>query len=294
VATHRAGSLAAAVAQLRRRNLAISGGILILLAGSVGMLLYSSRRAQRLAEQQMEFVSAVSHELRTPLAVICSAGENLADGVVSDPDQLRQYGVVVRNEGRRLSEMVEQVLDFAGIDSGRKTYKLKPTGIPEIVHSALEACDVQIRNQGFTIETRMDAGLPAVMADWPALARAIQNLISNALKYSGKSRWIGIDVSTGSDRVRIAVEDKGTGIAPSDLPHIFEPFFRGRDAMDAQVNGSGLGLSLVKQIVEAHGGAVSVETDFGSGTTFRIELPVNRTPSTCPEEFSLSKTNQVS
>src|SRR5438093_3950281 len=123
-AAHRAGSLDAAVAQLRRRNLGLSFGILALLATGVAIVLVSANRAQQLARQQMEFVSTVSHELRTPLAVICSAGDNIADGVVREPDQFKSYGKLVRNEGRRLTEMVEQVLSFAGIQSGLKKYAL--------------------------------------------------------------------------------------------------------------------------------------------------------------------------
>jgi len=294
VATHRAGSLAAAVGQFRRRNLAISGGILALLAGSVGIMLFSSRRAQRLARQQIEFVSGVSHELRTPLAVICSAGDNLADGVVSDADQMRQYGTLVRNEGRRLTEMVEQILDFAGMESGRKTYKLCPVSTAELIATALDGSRMQIREQGFTVETHIEANAPSIMADKSALVRAIQNLISNALKYSGESRWIGITVSSSGNRVAIVVEDKGSGISSTDLPHIFEPFYRSHDLMDAQIKGSGLGLSLVKEIVEAHGGSIRVDSAAGVGTKFCIDLPLIASSIEWTEEFSLSKTNPAS
>ena len=127
VVKHRAGSLEAAVAATRRRNLAISFGILLLLGASVGFIVLSSRRAQRLATQQMEFVAGVSHELRTPLAVICSAAENLADGVIDNRDQIKRYGGLIRDEGRRLTGMVEQVLEFAGAQSGRKNYELRTT-----------------------------------------------------------------------------------------------------------------------------------------------------------------------
>ena len=118
---HRAGSLEAAVTEARRRNLVISFGILLLLAASVGTIIISTGRAQKLARQQVEFVAGVSHELRTPLAVICSAGENLADGVVEAPAQVSQYGALIRNEGRRLTKMVEQGL---GLRARRRDEKL--------------------------------------------------------------------------------------------------------------------------------------------------------------------------
>jgi signal transduction histidine kinase len=272
VVTHRAGSVDAAIAQVRRRNLAISTGILLLLALSMAMIMISTNRAQRLAQQQIEFASAVSHELRTPLAVICSAGENLADGVVADPAQARQYGMVVRDEGRRLSQMIEQVLDFSGIQSERKTYKFRPTDIGEVIQCALDLCETQIREHGFGVEMDIAADMPVVQADKPALVRALQNLISNALKYGGTNRWIGIRAWSTPAEVCITVDDRGDGISSEDLPHIFEPFYRGRNVVDAQIQGSGLGLSLVQKIVEAHKGSVSVTSTSGQGSSFRIVL----------------------
>jgi signal transduction histidine kinase len=275
VITHRSGSVDAAVAQARGRNLAISFGILLILAFSVAMIVVSTGRAQRLARQQMEFVSAVSHELRTPLAVICSAGENLADGLVTGPEHAQIYGTLVRDEGRRLSGMIEQVLDFAGIQSGRKIYNLRPTDIDEVVAHALGACNAQIAQLGFVIDLQIGKNLPKIQADKTALVRAVQNLIGNALKYSGQSRWIGIRGFADAHVLSIVVEDHGLGVPEDELGHIFEPFYRGRDATDSQISGSGLGLSLVKHIVEAHGGTVEVTSTVGRGSLFRINLPAD-------------------
>ena len=272
--THRAGSLDAAVEQTRERNLAISFGVLLLLTLSMAMIVITSQRERRLARQQMEFVSAVSHELRTPLAVICSAGENLADGVVRDEERTRQYGNLVRNEGRRLAEMVEQVLDFAGIQSGRKAYRFEPSDVSEIVDRALEMFELQIRDTGIVIEKRIADELPPVLADRPSLIRALQNLVGNALKYGQAGNWISIRADKVNDTVRLSVADRGQGIASADLPHVFEPFYRGRCAVDAQIKGSGLGLALVKQIVEAHNGKIGVESTSGAGTTFTMTLPI--------------------
>jgi signal transduction histidine kinase len=271
--THRAGSLDAAVTQIRTRNMAVSFGILALLGASVAIILISTERARRLAQQQMEFVSTVSHELRTPLAVICSAGENLADGVVRDSDQLKSYGKLVKNEGRRLSEMVEQILSFAGMQSGLKKYRLVPVEAASIVERALAALDMPIREGGFAVERRILPEPLIVHADTPAMDRALQNLISNAIKYSGSSKWIAVSLNKDTRWVRIAVEDRGIGISSADRPHLFEPFSRGRAAIDAQIQGSGLGLSLVKQIVEAHGGEIEVSVNAEGGSTFCIKLP---------------------
>ncbi|HMY72544.1 MAG TPA: HAMP domain-containing sensor histidine kinase [Blastocatellia bacterium] len=267
---HRAGSLDAAVAGVRRRNLGISFGILLLLGVSVGFIVLSSRRSQHLAKQQMEFVAGVSHELRTPLAVICSAAENLADGVIDNQDQIKRYG------GRRLTGMVEQVLEFAGAQSGRKTYELRPTELHRVIEDALAACHLQLIEGEFQIEKQIPADLPPIKADAAALSRALQNLLSNAMKYSGDNRWIGLTVETvpsaQGGEVQIRISDRGLGIAPSELPHIFEPFYRGKEVVASQIHGNGLGLSLVKHIVEAHGGRLTVESQIGQGSSFIICL----------------------
>lgn len=274
---HRAGSLDAAVANVRRRNLSISFGVLLLLAGSVGFIVLSSRRAERLAKQQMEFVAGVSHELRTPLAVICSAAENLADGVIDSREQIKRYGGLIRDEGRRLSGMVEQVLEFAGAQSGRKTYELRPTDLNQVIEDAVAACHMQLVEGGFELETNLASNGIRVNADAAALSRAIQNLLSNAMKYSGGSRWIGLNVKTvqrdGSEAIQIKVSDQGLGIQPSELPHIFEPFYRGKEVVASQIHGNGLGLSLVKHIVDAHQGEVTVESVVKQGSQFNLILP---------------------
>ncbi len=225
-----------------------------------------------MAQQQINFVAGVTHELRTPLAVICSAGENLAHGIVDSPGKVTQYGGVIYREGRRLTDMVEQVLEFAGAQSGRQRYDLRPVNVTEVINRAVAAC--QSSKGGFSIETSLDPNLSVVRADAAALQRALQNLISNAIKYDGQSHWARVSAQTfGGNEVRIRVEDRGMGIDPKEVPHIFEPFYRGQEAVAAQIEGSGVGLSLVKQIVEAHGGSVSVKSTPGIGSKFTISLP---------------------
>jgi signal transduction histidine kinase len=278
LAQHQSGSLEAHVTQVRQRNLAISFGILLLLTVSVGMLSVSSRRAQRLARQQMEFVAGVSHELRTPIAVIRSASENLSQGVVSSPDRVKRYGDTIGTEARRLGDMVERVLQYAGIEAGRVIAATAPVEPLSVVDDALRATAPVIAGHGITVERRVPEMLPLVIGDAPALTSAVQNLITNAVKYGGADRWIGITMAQAGQgsrqEIRIAVEDHGAGIAQADLPHLFEPFYRGADASAAQIQGNGLGLSIVKRIIEAHGGRVTVETTVGTGTTFTLHLPV--------------------
>ena len=277
VAIHRGGSLDAAVAGTRRRNLAVSFGILAVLAGSVAMLVVSARRAQRLARQQIDFVAAMSHELHTPLTAIRSAGQNLADGVVAENGQVRRYGSMIESEGRRLSEMVTRVLDFAGIQSGLRAYRMRPVSVARIVDSALKNCRLAAEQKGIRVERDVAPDLPAVLADEDAIGRALQNLIDNAIKYGGDERWMRVRASISPHGARqeiaIAVEDRGPGVRQSERRHIFEPFYRGESHPVDGVAGSGLGLALVRPIVEGHGGTVTVESNDGGGARFTIRIP---------------------
>ena len=294
VAKHRQGSLEAAATDLRRRALAVSFGILLLLALSVGMIIAYTQRTQRLAQLQMDFVAGVSHELRTPLAVICSAGDNLADGVVpSSTDQVRQYGQLIRKEGRQLAAMVEQILQFAGERSGLRHYDLRPARVTEAIEAALEKSRPVIEMSGFTVERRIEPDLPLVLLDIEAFSQALQNFINNAIKYSRDSRWLSIAAAGAhgkkGDEVQVTVEDRGMGIAAADLPHIFDPFYRGSAASAGQIHGTGLGLYTARKAILAMGGTVRVRSAPGKGSTFTVHLPALSTrdvPSTVGPQVS--------
>lgn len=272
---HQSGSLENAVALIRRRNLLVSFGVLLLLAASMAMVLILSLRARRLAAQQMEFIAGVSHELRTPVSVVCMASANLADGVVRNEKQVRQYGTMINTEGRRLSEMVEQVLDLAGTESVRNPYRLIPMALEEPLKRAAAALRNQTGNKDVTLEIEIAENLPMVLADHRAIERAVNNLLSNALKYSSDDCWIKISAQVQPNQMlEISVTDHGMGIDPSDKPHIFKQFRRGKNALSANIPGNGLGLCLVERIIKAHGGSVTVESVLGQGSTFILRLPV--------------------
>ncbi len=274
---HTAGSLDAAVGAVRRRNLWLSFGILSVLAASVVLIVVSAQRWQRLAAQQMDFVAAVTHELRTPLTVIRSAAQNLSAGVVHDAQQARQYGDLIETEGRRLTDMVEQVLEYAGLSGNRQRPAARPVDVPALVRDVVQTSAPMLAAEGIEVAMDLPDDLPPVAGDEGAIRRALQNLMTNAMKYGADGRWIGVTArasGTGAGRqVQIAVGDRGRGIDPADLAHIFEPFYRGRYALERQIHGNGLGLSLVQRIVEAHGGRVSVQSAPGAGTTFTLALP---------------------
>jgi signal transduction histidine kinase len=271
---HRSGSLDAIVAQSRRRNLAIGLGVLGLLGASLILILAAAQRQRRLARQQMEFVAAVSHELRTPLAVICSAGENLADGVVADAEQVKRYGSLVETEGRRLGDMVERVLLFAGIGSGARTHARVEVDLARVIAEAVAGIAADARDRGVAVTVHPHGALPPVMGDADALRSAVQNVVGNAVKYSPNGGLVEVTADIVHDAiVRVRVVDHGIGIDTNDLPHVFEPFYRGRRAVDAQVRGTGVGLCVVQHVVLAHGGDVRVESRAGEGTTVTMVLP---------------------
>lgn len=278
------GSVAAVAARVRNRNLAVSAGVLALLAVALAVLLVTLRRQRRLAQQQMEFVAGVSHELRTPVAVLSSAGENLADGIVTAPASVREYGMMIRDESRRLAGMMEQTLRFAGIQSGGARYKRQSVDVPQSIDAALRNCDALIRESGCTVELHLASGLPSAYADPSALVHCIGNLLSNAARYAASGKSITVrarpEISTEPDapdkpaRLFIDVEDLGPGIDSRDVPHLFEPFYRGRHSRERQIQGTGLGLALVKSIMDGLGGKVEVRTAKGQGSQFRLVLPV--------------------
>jgi len=272
--SHRTGSLDTIVAQSRRRNLGISLGVLGLLAASFVLVLASAERQQRLSRQQMEFVAAVSHELRTPLAVICSAGENLADGVVAEATQVKRYGSLIETEGRRLGDMVERVLAFAGISSGAQAPAHAIVDVAQVIADAVEGVQHDARDRGVSIAVHTNGTLPPVSGDAEALRSAVQNVVGNAVKYSAGGATVDVASRVRGAQVEIRVVDRGLGIDGNDLPHIFKPFYRGRRAMDAQVRGSGVGLSVVRHVVDAHRGTIQVDSRPGEGTTVTIALPV--------------------
>jgi len=245
------GGLAIAARRLRIRNLALSGAILLVLLASMAALAWSTRRAQRLAQLQLEFVAGVSHELRTPLTVIRSAGENLADGVVSKPEAVARYGAVVRDEGMRLSGMVEQILSYAGVESGRWRPARERFDLAELAGSS---------------------GV-FVKGDRLAIGQCVRNLVDNAERHGWGLESLRVETEGG--KARVIVEDSGDGLEPAEMERLFEPFYRGSRSREKQIKGFGLGLALVRRIVETHGGRIWAENRKEGGARFTMELPLD-------------------
>ncbi|HYU45048.1 MAG TPA: ATP-binding protein [Terriglobales bacterium] len=236
--------------------------------------------AVQFAKLQLEFVASISHELRTPLAVIHSAAENIADGVVEGKEQLARYGAVIRNQSRQITDLVNEILLFASTRNKKNRYTLRPLQVSQIVDLAMENTALLVQEAGLVVEQQVEPDLPPIVGDLSALSHCLQNLIGNAIKYSGQSHWICVRAlldaarKTGNREIQISVQDRGIGIHKSDLPHIFEPFYRSPAVSAAQIHGTGLGLLLAKSIAEAMNGKLTVESKLGAGSTFTLHLPI--------------------
>ena len=275
---NKAGSLESLVARTRARNLAVSGAILLMILSSVGTLMRLSRKSQQLAEQQINFVAGVSHELRTPLTVIRTAAFNLQGKLASRPESVSRYGALIQSESEKLAALVEQVLRFASAQAGHVIHAREPVTVETLIEDGLQSSRVSLDGSPMAVEKHIEPNLPLVMADALAMRHAIQNLVENALKYGTEgSNWIGLFATAVNDSdgpaVEIRVADHGPGIPLDEQKQIFDPFFRGRRAVRDQVHGTGLGLNLVKRIVEAHGGTIRVHSEPMQGTEFVVRIP---------------------
>ena len=274
--THKGVPLNAAFEKTQRRNLLFSLAVEALLVVAILFLVVAVRRMQQLAEQKMQFVAAVSHELRAPVSAISMLSRNQADGLVTGGEKVRQYGELMHQQSRRLNEMVERTLQYAGIHSNLGRPAKTEIDLKRLIDEAVDARREQLARLGFDIEVDVDAHLPTIYGDANLLRIAIDNLLSNAEKYAEGGRWIGVSASysAAAKEVLIRVEDRGPGIASGEQSGIFEPFFRGHAAVDAQIPGSGIGLSLVRSAAEAHRGSVTLVSEPGRGSAFTLHLPV--------------------
>jgi len=232
-----------------------------------------------LVRLQMEFVASVSHELRTPLAVLRSASDNIADGLVTEPQGLRKYGLVLRNQSRRMSQLVDEILLFASTEDRQQQYVLQPIAIGDIVTAVLNGADPLLQQAGFRLDLQIGPDLPPVMAQLNGVCQCLQNLIGNAIKYSRDQKRIVLRATvaphrgTPASEIRISVIDYGLGMDRSDISHIFEPFYRSPQVVAAQIHGTGLGLALAKRVAEAMGGRLTVVSEVSVGSTFTLHLP---------------------
>jgi signal transduction histidine kinase len=250
-------------------------GALSLLIGAGMILTYRNvARELALAKLKSDFVSNVSHELRTPLALIRLYAETLEMGRISGSGKQQEYYEIIRKESERLTSLINNILDFSRIESGKKEYSFRETNVAALVRSTLESYRFEIEQNGFQFEQKIDNDLPPLWVDQEAIARSLLNLVNNAVKYSSTEKYLGIRLYRHNSGVNLEVVDHGIGIPAKEQLKIFEKFYRVGDPLVHNTKGSGLGLSLVRHIVQAHGGEVAVDSAPGKGSRFIITLPL--------------------
>ncbi len=270
------GALDEIVSATRRKNMLVASILAALLLAAGITVVMLSRRASQLALARLNFVATVSHELRTPLTVICGAAHNLERSIVP-PEKAKNYASMIGQHAKQLSNLIEQVLDFAQVEREGLNLKLEPHPTSAFLHETLAIARLQPLLNACTIESDIPCDLPPILADAAALRRAIFNLLNNAATHTCQP-WMRLtaravtDKKTGG-RIEIAVQDRGSGIPAAEHAAIFEPFYRGAAARVAQTRGSGIGLSVVKEIIAAHHGSIRLHSVAAEGSTFLISLP---------------------
>jgi signal transduction histidine kinase len=283
------GTTVAAMSQrFLRTSFLVLAAISVLLLGGILSMYRNVSREMELAKLKADFVSNVSHELRTPLSLIRLYAETLELGRLPNVDKQRGYHRIIREESERLTALINNVLDFSRIEAGRKEYDFQATDLRELVRETLESYRYQIEQQGFTFEEKIAEDLPKVRVDRESIARSLLNLVNNSIKYSSDEKYLRVNLYGDNGLVRLEVIDRGIGIPHAEQHRIFEKFYRVGDPLVHNTKGSGLGLSLVRTIVHAHGGDVWVESNQGRGSKFTVVLPVDQISSS-PRETHTAK-----
>ncbi len=274
LAIKKRGTTLAAIGQrFARISFLTLGALSLVLAGGIALTYRNVTKEMALARLKSDFVSNVSHELRTPLSLIRLYAETLEMGRLTSPEKYQEYYRIIRKESERLTALINNILDFSRIEAGRKEYDFRETDMSELVHNTLDSYRYQLEQSGFQFEEKIDE-VPPLRVDREAMARSLLNLVNNALKYSQDRKFIGVNLYRDNGSVKLEVVDQGIGIPHDEQQKIFEKFYRVGDPLVHNTKGSGLGLSLVRHIVQAHGGQVSVDSTPGQGSKFTIALPV--------------------
>jgi signal transduction histidine kinase len=271
---YRDRSIEQEVRRLALAKTALIGFIDVMLLAGLGLVWANVRRELRLSRLKSDFVANVSHELKTPLALIRLFAETLELGRVPSEEKARQYHRIINKESRRLTQLINNILDFSRIEAGRKEYRFVRGDVGAVVREVVDAYRFPIEQQGFALEVEIADDLPELEIDAEALSQALINLVNNAIKYSPDQRLIRILARCDGERVLVSVSDLGIGIPKIEQKKIFEKFYRAESSLIHTTKGSGLGLALVRHIMEAHGGSIEVASTPGEGSTFTLVLPI--------------------
>ncbi|MEX2363616.1 MAG: HAMP domain-containing sensor histidine kinase [Balneolaceae bacterium] len=255
------------------KNLVVLGVAVLFLVGALIFMFVTAQRERNLAQLQANFLANVTHELKTPLAVMQAAGENISDGRVTENDRLKQYGKHIYDESIRLRRMIEKLLDVARVDSGEVMIKAAPHRMHDLLKKFLTENQEYLESKGFTVKLDSRDKSSLVMIDEDSFETILNNLTDNAIKYSNGVKLIHYSLNSDKNDIYLSVQDQGIGIPKKDLRSIFNKFFRVEDSLKAKTKGHGLGLSIVKNLVDLNGGEIIVKSVLGKGTTFTVIFP---------------------
>jgi len=245
---------------------------------SLAIIYAAGRRERQLRQLKEDFIGNVSHELKTPLSLIRMFSEILVTGRVKSEQTRQEYFGIIHNESDRMSRLISNLLDFAGLEREEFGKHFEKTNISQLIAKELEAYRYQIQKDGFQLSTSIDSNIPDTLADPNAIAMAFFNLLDNSVKYSGDQKQIGVKIAQANGCIDLSVTDWGIGIPASEHQKIFEKFYRCDNAAVKKIRGSGIGLSITKHVAELHGGEVLVDSEPGKGSTFTLRIPIRQAP----------------
>jgi signal transduction histidine kinase len=238
-----------------------------------GLIIRTIVNEVSLLNLKSEFIASVSHEFKTPLTSMGADLERLMDGEVKDPHKIQEYYRILRHDTDRVKRLVKNVLDFTKIEEGKREYKPAPTDIVSWIRQEVDSFEKENRMAGFKVDIKIGDDIPSIYADEEAISQALHNILDNAAKFSDQEKKIDVEVNRNQDIVEIAVRDRGIGIPESEQKKIFEKFYRGKQASSVSPTGTGLGLTLVKHIMDAHGGDVIVQSRSSEGSRVSLIFP---------------------
>jgi len=275
VAHRDAGALATSENRQRTLDFVLIGVAMTVITAGLLIMMAAVRRERRVSELKSDFISNVSHELKTPLSIISMFGELLAMGRVKSPEKAVEYAEIIRRESMRLSSLIDNVLDFAKIERGVTPYQFEEEqDLADVVTRALELCRPRLELAKMSLDWKGFENAPLTRLDGNAMLLAVQNLVDNAVKYAVSGEKIEVSLAVASNRFELLVRDFGPGIPLDERTSVFDRFYRAKDVRLKPVRGSGIGLSLVKHIAEAHGGGVEIDADVEQGCAFRLWVPI--------------------
>ncbi len=267
-------SIAAIAESSSRPQLALMAILALIMAAGVFFVAGAAAREVRLAELKSNFVASVSHDLKTPLALIQLFAETLELGRVRTPERAAEYYRIINGEAKKLTRLIENILDFSRMEAGLRPYRPTPADLGEVTRDVVARLHSQFEQGRFSVTTRVEPGLPSVDIDTGAVQQAIENVLANAMKYSREHRDIDVVVERLKGHVAVRVSDHGIGIPKHLQRRVFRKFFRVESGLGGGPQGCGLGLAIVDHTMRGHGGSVSVESEPGQGSTFTLAFPI--------------------